>query len=151
MMHRVTKCSNYMQHRYELSMTFPHLVTFQGGVLEVRKRVLVATEIPNLVGCHMVGSIVTWVIFDSYLQPINFEKIDRVSFDGTREWEHAPSRLYGSILKRQVDGILTEYKKEDLTKRKRDEMEKKKKNEMGESSDKTYWKKKKSIFFEFPY
>ncbi|KAI9200313.1 hypothetical protein LWI28_005804 [Acer negundo] len=75
---------------------------------------------------------------------------DRVSFYGTMEWGYAPSRLSGSILKREVDDILTEYKKEDVKKRKRDEMEKKKKDEKEGGSDKNYWKKK-FIFFKLPY
>ncbi|VVA40571.1 PREDICTED: transposon [Prunus dulcis] len=95
----------------------------------------------NLSGWSTKESIVTWVTDDFYLQVIGFEKI-RVSFDGTREWGHAPLKLSGSDVKRQLQGVLTEYKKEDIRKRKRHEVEK--------NNNESYWKKR-SVFFELPY
>lgn len=42
-----------------------------------------------------------------------------MSFDGTREWGRAPQKILGIDVKRQLRGVLTEYKKEYLRKRKR--------------------------------
>ncbi|XP_062013496.1 uncharacterized protein LOC133729885 [Rosa rugosa] len=69
---------------------------------------------------------------------------DKVSFDGKQEWGRAPNRCSGTEVKRQLQNVLTEYKKEDLRKRKREEFENKK------GQDEHIWKKK-SIFFELPY
>ncbi|CAN6676733.1 unnamed protein product [Malus baccata var. baccata] len=67
---------------------------------------------------------------------------DKVSFDGTQEWGRAPKKISGIDVKRQLLGVLTEYKKDDLRKRKRDEV--------GSNNHRSFWKKK-SIFFELPY
>ncbi|KAG8387547.1 hypothetical protein BUALT_Bualt02G0032500 [Buddleja alternifolia] len=68
---------------------------------------------------------------------------DTTSFDGTMEWGTAPKRLSGIDVLRQLDqnGVLTEYKKEDLKKR-----------VMGDYNveNHRHWKKR-SIFFELPY
>ncbi|XP_040364563.1 uncharacterized protein LOC121050060 [Rosa chinensis] len=49
---------------------------------------------------------------------------DKVSFDGKQEWDRAPNRCSGTEVKRQLQNVLTEYKKKDLRKRKREELEK---------------------------
>ena len=59
---------------------------------------------------------------------------DKESFDGFEEWEYAPPKLSGIDVKQQLDGVLTDYKKEDLIKRKNGE------------TNQGNWKKKKYIF-----
>lgn len=51
---------------------------------------------------------------------------DKVSFDGTREWGCKLTQLSRSDVMRQLDGILTRYKKEHLKKRKWEEVNMKK-------------------------
>ncbi|KAG8363694.1 hypothetical protein BUALT_Bualt19G0049100 [Buddleja alternifolia] len=68
---------------------------------------------------------------------------DTTSFDGTMEWGVAPKRLSGIDVLQQLDsnGVITEYKKEDLKKR-----------FVGDYNvdNHRYWKRR-SIFFELPY
>ena len=46
---------------------------------------------------------------------------DKVSFDGFEEWEYAPPKLSRTDVKKQLDCVLTDYKKEDIIKRKNGE------------------------------
>lgn len=42
---------------------------------------------------------------------------DEVSINSSKEWECAPPKLSGTDMRKKLDGILTEYKKDDLIKR----------------------------------
>ncbi|KAL3523092.1 hypothetical protein ACH5RR_015926 [Cinchona calisaya] len=66
---------------------------------------------------------------------------DKISFGGKLEWGEAPKLLSGMEMLQQLDGVLTEYKKEDLKKRR---------TELFDHDKHQFWKKK-SIFLELPY
>ncbi|KAL3532830.1 hypothetical protein ACH5RR_006351 [Cinchona calisaya] len=66
---------------------------------------------------------------------------DKISFDGKMEWGEAPKLLSGMEMLQQLNGVLSEYKKEDLKKRR---------IELFDHDKLQFWKKK-SIFFELPY
>ncbi|XP_073102509.1 uncharacterized protein [Elaeis guineensis] len=70
---------------------------------------------------------------------------DRISFNGQGEYRRKPVKLSGCNILNQLNGVLTEYKKNDLIKRKIEE------NQKGTSGGKKSGWKKRSIFFDLPY
>ncbi|KAL3520098.1 hypothetical protein ACH5RR_018247 [Cinchona calisaya] len=66
---------------------------------------------------------------------------DKISFDGKMEWGEAPKLLSVMEMLQQLDGVLTEYKKENLKKRR---------TELFDHDKHQFWKEK-GISFELPY
>ena len=77
--------------------------------------------------------------------PASPAQADFCTNNGQGEYRRKPVKLSGSNILNQLNGVLIEYKKNDLVKRKIEE------NKKGTSGGKKFGWKKRSVFFDLLY